>query len=96
MTTLFEQDEPLATKRQMSSWRRKYGLDAQEWYALLEKQEGVCKICENRPPGAVDHDHATGKVRGLLCKPCNGILGNWHDSPNVAERAASYLRGELD
>ncbi|MGE0576133.1 MAG: endonuclease VII domain-containing protein [Reyranella sp.] len=61
-------------------------------------QEGRCKICR-RPAEEgqwkvlrVDHDHATGKIRGLLCHHCNVALGHFGDSPELLERAAEYLR----
>lgn len=66
--------------------------------ALKAAQSGVCAICgpwtgrNGRTKSlAVDHDHRTGKVRGLLCSDCNRILGVWRDNPAVFERAARYL-----
>jgi hypothetical protein len=63
--------------------------------AMLTSQGGVCAIC-GRPPSekrrlAVDHDHATGAVRGLLCVPCNQALGRFQDSPDVLAAAAMYV-----
>lgn len=72
-----------------------YGLDAKEYEAILEAQGGVCAICTQRPVSkrlAVDHDHATGEVRGLLCSRCNhDLLGALHDSLALAWRAVRYL-----
>lgn len=81
-----------------------YGLTAQQHAALLRFQGGACAICQ-RAKGttralAVDHDHSCcdgptscGKcVRGLLCRPCNRMLGHMRDNPEMAERAADYLR----
>lgn len=78
----------------------KYGIDIDEYAYLLEKQGYVCAICE-RPETkyrngtlislAVDHCHATGKVRGLLCILCNRGIGNFHDNPNKLQLAIDYL-----
>ena len=61
---------------------------------LLEKQGGVCAICQ-LPPGprrfAVDHDHVTGRTRGLLCLKCNTGLGQFNDSPALLASAMRYL-----
>jgi hypothetical protein len=54
--------------------QRRYGIDAQEYDALLKEQGGVCAICKSPPSSkrlSVDHDHDTGTVRGLLCVRCN-------------------------
>lgn len=56
---------------------RRFGITAVDYDRMLAEQDGGCALC-SRPPGArrlhVDHDHVTGKVRGLLCLPCNGAL----------------------
>jgi hypothetical protein len=59
--------------------RRKYGMTAQAYTALLAAQAGLCAIC-HRPPSAgkplcVDHNHASGKVRAIICRPCNFTIG---------------------
>jgi hypothetical protein len=60
----------------------------------MEAQGSMCLICR-RPITAksahVDHDHATGKVRGILCFPCNSGMGHFADDPEVLCRAARYL-----
>ena len=72
-----------------------YKISPAEYAALLHEQSGVCAICKCPPPDGmslcVDHDHKTGNVRGLLCKPCNLILGNASDNPDRLLEAASYL-----
>jgi hypothetical protein len=63
---------------------------------LLDNQQGRCAICQTTRPGAsgewcIDHDHVTGRVRGLLCGTCNSGLGFFQDDPRVFMAAARYL-----
>jgi hypothetical protein len=64
---------------------------------MLLEQHSVCRICGTDNPGgrgkvfSVDHDHQTGKVRGLLCHHCNVGLGNFKDSIDILKKAISYL-----
>lgn len=72
-----------------------YGLAKGEYAQLYEFQVGHCAICR-RATGAsrklsVDHDHETGDVRGLLCRPCNTMLGHARDRVDFFNRAALYL-----
>jgi transcription initiation factor IIE alpha subunit len=71
-----------------------YGLTHGEVEAMLASQGGRCSICECRIDlsAAIDHDHDTGQVRGLLCPKCNTALGLLDDNPERMERAASYIR----
>lgn len=71
-----------------------YGLSWEEFEALLEKQKGVCAICGTTREGTlgVDHDHKTGKVRGLLCKLCNRGIGIFEKDPGTLQRAIDYLK----
>ncbi|MBE7186743.1 endonuclease VII domain-containing protein, partial [Jatrophihabitans endophyticus] len=55
--------------------RRRYGITAKHADQMLAEQNGVCAICLEAPAAHVDHDHETGRVRGLLCFNCNGALG---------------------
>lgn len=72
--------------------RREYGIGQVQYDALLEAQGGVCAICsENRELLAVDHDHTTGEVRGLLCNPCNRGIGLLKDDPDRMLAAAMYV-----
>lgn len=71
--------------------RRRYGITATEADALLERQGGVCAVCKTAPAVHVDHDHATGAVRALLCFNCNGGLGQFKDDPSVLRVAAEYV-----
>jgi len=72
-----------------------YGLPAGGYERLYRFQGGVCAICR-RATGAsrklsVDHDHKTGRVRGLLCRPCNDLLGHIRDDVQTAQRVVRYL-----
>jgi hypothetical protein len=72
-----------------------YGLTGEKYWELYEFQGGVCAICKRakgiRRRLAVDHDHKTGAVRGLLCGTCNKILGHLRDDPDLAAGIAAYL-----
>lgn len=72
---------------------RTYGISADEFDALLEKQGGVCAICAGPNPKHLDHDHVTGAIRGILCVNGNHGLGKFLDDPGLLERAVTYLRG---
>jgi len=72
-----------------------YGLEKGEYAQLYVFQGGLCALCR-RATGAsrrlsVDHDHATGAVRGLLCRPCNTYLGHARDKIAFFRRAILYL-----
>lgn len=72
-----------------------YGITLDEYEAIKTFQGGVCAICK-RANGAskrlsVDHDHSTGQVRGLVCGPCNKLLGHARDEPEFFDRASTYL-----
>jgi len=70
-----------------------YGLEPHETWALLEYQQHACPICK-APVSVgshVDHDHATGRVRGMLCLEHNIGLGHFSDSPDLLRSAALYL-----
>lgn len=76
---------------------RLYGLSMEEHDMLLAKQNGVCPGCgvtsfnDKSHYLAVDHNHETGEVRGLLCLKCNRILGLANDSPSILRALADYL-----
>ena len=76
--------------------QRKYGITSDKYEELLNFQEHKCAICptpvNNSKRFAVDHCHTTGKVRGLLCSPCNLMLGNAFDNPEILNKAATYLK----
>ena len=72
----------------------KYGITFGAYTLMLIKQHYKCKICktlEGKKHLAVDHDHKTGKVRGLLCGPCNRALGSFKDDVDILKKAIIYL-----
>ncbi|QIG70622.1 putative recombination endonuclease VII protein [Rhizobium phage RHph_I1_18] len=75
--------------------RKKYGIGLQQYQQMHANQDGVCWICQCEDSRgyalAVDHDHKTGQVRGLLCGECNKILGKYKDEIALFERAIEYL-----
>ena len=73
---------------------KKLGLTPGKYEELLLAQSGCCAICGCRPKRtlAVDHDHKTGHVRGLLCWCCNSGLGQFKDQLKLLKKAADYLR----
>lgn len=81
-----------------STLKHRYGITVDEYDKMMEYQQG-CAICGatecgGRGPNsrlAVDHDHETGKVRGLLCTNCNNGLGRFKDSPELLQKAITYL-----
>jgi hypothetical protein len=58
---------------------------------MVSKQGGICAICRETKIDRIDHDHKTGKVRGLLCHCCNAALGLFRDLPDRLRAAAEYL-----
>jgi hypothetical protein len=81
--------------------KARFGMTLEDYEKLLREQGGKCAICEateNNTVGerkdwnfAVDHDHETGKVRGLLCNNCNRGLGLLRDSEELLRKAANYI-----
>ncbi|MCK9154521.1 MAG: endonuclease domain-containing protein [Paludibacteraceae bacterium] len=75
----------------------KYGISLEMYNEMLEKQDGKCAVCgktttENGKCLAVDHDHKTGKIRGLLCNNCNVSVGFLQDNPELALVIHEYLK----
>ena len=91
------QRDPLSDTRRYrrSVLRKQYGISLEEYDELLSLQGGKCLLCRELPDDgyslAVDHDHATGKIRGLLHNRCNIAIGMLRDSPELCRKAAIYL-----
>lgn len=74
---------------------RRFGLSRGQYAELLAQQNGLCALCKKAPGSSkrlhVDHDHQTGRVRGLLCHHCNTGVGNLQDDPALLRAAAAYV-----
>lgn len=81
-------------------WRhieRLYGLTKIEWIEMFEAQGKRCACCPRLDPGwkrgwLVDHDHQTGVIRGIVCMPCNRLLGAAADNVDTLSSAIDYLK----
>jgi hypothetical protein len=73
----------------------KYGISVAEYDALLAKQGGICAICSRTCSTgrrlSVDHEHDSGRIRGLLCNSCNRAIGLFGDDPARLHAAIAYL-----
>jgi hypothetical protein len=75
--------------------RGKFGLSQADYDAMLAAQGGVCAIClqtQSPRPLNIDHCHKTGRIRGLLCTPCNSFLGRIKEKSEALARIAAYLK----
>lgn len=89
-------DDRSSTYRRAVHIKSLYGITEAEYDRLLAQQRHRCAICKAETPGSrgewrVDHDHATGQVRGLLCNNCNSGIGYLKDDPDVLAAAARYV-----
>lgn len=85
--------------RQNYDLLRRHGITVEEYESMFTAQSGACAICrtESSPRGLfVDHDHRSGRVRGLLCSTCNTGLGMFSDDAGLLEDAMYYLRRHVD
>jgi len=78
-----------------AKYKRLYGITFGEFQDMVEQQHGRCKICHEATKLYTDHDHQTGKVRGLLCMNCNSAIGLLKEKPLLLMRAVLYLAGRL-
>ena len=79
-------------KRRTTHLKTKYGITDADYDWLYKGQGGRCGICsEPHKRLVVDHDHNSGRVRGLLCRKCNAAIGQLNDSPALLRRALAWL-----
>lgn len=79
--------------------KSKYGITLEERDDLLAKQGGVCAVCSSPNSSSkndwhVDHCHGTGKIRGILCHPCNTALGLIKDNTYILRKLAEYIENQ--
>lgn len=89
--------ELMKAKDRKNSLKRFWGMTVEQFQSLKEKQGGTCAICdrtESNPHKSlcIDHDHGTGKIRGLLCDNHNRAMGLFKDSIEDMEKAIQYLK----
>ena len=90
--------ERTSKRHKRSELMKAFGINADQYEAMLKEQNNVCAICYkpdicNRDL-AVDHCHNTKKVRGLLCTNCNMALGKFQDDLQIIQKAVEYLTRE--
>jgi Recombination endonuclease VII len=68
-----------------------YGITLEEYTAKIQEQGNVCAICKTKYPTDVDHNHITGKTRGILCGDCNVALGIFKENTTYLQEAIRYL-----
>lgn len=93
--------DPVVRKAFIRKWRYRtvYGITPEQYDMMLTAQGGKCKICGGSPRSSrlhVDHDHKTGRVRGLLCWWCNKTIVPGRMTPKLLRSAADYLDSDFD
>jgi len=100
---LDENKEVVAERKRRYYLKTSFGISVEEYERMHDQQNGLCAVCRNPETAidnknsqqvrrlAVDHDHGTGKIRGLLCQKCNMGIGYFQDDPALLREAANYL-----
>ena len=85
--------EKMKETRRVALLKHRYGLTPDQYREMYDAQQGICAnpACR-RPAEYIDHCHATGEVRALLCRQCNFALGMIHDTPALAYGLIEYLK----
>jgi hypothetical protein len=73
--------------------KQKYGITQEDFELMKQEQGGLCAICREAAAVFVDHNHTTGKNRGLLCQHCNFMIGQAKESTKRLAQAIEYLNG---
>ena len=90
-----KQTEAYKESRRGIRYKNRYGITLEQYKEMYKNQKGLCAICNNPPPLGerlyVDHNHKTGKVRELVCRPHNSGISFFNDDPELLRRAANYV-----
>lgn len=98
-----ENKEKMKARDRQYRLEKEYGISLEHYNEMYAQQGGVCSICgcspktkrnHNHPSLAVDHNHKTGEVRGLLCISCNFAIGLLKDDEELLMNAINYLNGD--
>jgi hypothetical protein len=91
--TKWAKDNPAEHSAAYARYRRKslYGVTEEQFQAMLKGQNNACGICKKVKPLGVDHNHTTGKVRGLLCQKCNHAIGLLDEDPKCFDEAKVWI-----
>jgi hypothetical protein len=88
--------EKYRIKEKNYNLKKNYGINIDQYNEMLKKQKNKCAICHNEfkpmKNTHVDHNHITGKVRGLLCTKCNSSIGYLNDDIKLLKEAIKYLK----
>lgn len=92
-----EKRAEMLEQKRITTMMRRYGLTPEDYNRMLAEQNGTCALCPRTPEEErykrlnIDHCHDSGKVRGLLCTPCNHAIGVLGDTAEHVKRAVAYL-----
>lgn len=92
-----KKNSPTAEERRKWALKSLYGMTSEDYDLLLEQQSKCCAICRSDDPSGfkyfhIDHNHTTGKIRGLLCSKCNTAIGLFGEDIAVMNAALDYLK----
>ena len=97
---MYHESPDIQIRQRINALKLKFKMTIDDYENMVKEQKGLCAIC-HKPESkivngkiillAIDHNHKTGKVRGLLCYSCNIGIGHLRDNPELLRLAAKYL-----
>lgn len=98
---VWDQSEKGKISHHKSRLKTFYNLTLEQYNEMLAKQQNRCLICKEEFNGTpygqqIDHDHKTGKIRGILCGKCNTLLGLAHENIEILANAISYIEANRE